>query len=172
MAVLTSLLTKVTVRKLYGSSLRIMPKHRHPQANRLECKWFSSMEEWRDVPEWEGYYQVSNLGRVRSVPRVVIKPVRGTDVRKQVRSRFLRQTKKLTKHGYLVVTFSRCGKTKTFAVHILVLIAFRGPSIHGQVSRHLDGNRFNNRLTNLEWGTQTQNMHDRVFHETNFGLVR
>jgi hypothetical protein len=68
--------------------------------------------------------------------------------------------------GYLGVTFCYAGRTRTFAVHSVVLQAFVGPRPPGMECRHLDGNRTNNHLYNLTWGTRQQNCDDQYVHGT------
>lgn len=104
-------------------------------------------EEWRDVPGYEGFYQVSNLGRVRSVDRVV------------VYGRYHRgQTKihhgkicipALNTNGHLNAHLSRLGSIKTCQVHCLVALAFHGSRPPRSHVHHLDENPLNNRAGNL-----------------------
>jgi thymidylate synthase (FAD) len=112
-------------------------------------------EEWR--PIWVNVppsrYEVSNLGRVRS-----LRNTRGA----------LRDQPKLkeptpTATGYMAVSLSRDGKTEVALVHTLVLTAFQGFRAPAEC-RHLDGNGWNNRLANLAWGTSRENADDRVKH--------
>jgi len=69
--------------------------------------------------------------------------------------------------GYLFVRLKFEGRTRAFMVHCLVLEAFSGPCPPGLQCRHLDGNRKNNRITNLKWGTPQENADDRAIHGTN-----
>jgi hypothetical protein len=70
-------------------------------------------------------------------------------------------------YGYLQVGLcGRGGKVRTWKVHRLVLLAFVGPCPKGWLTRHLDGNRVNNNLENLQWGTPAENVADRVGHGT------
>lgn len=106
-------------------------------------------EEWRPIPGYEGLYDVSDLGRVRRIAQ------RRTGVR-------LKYPKHLSpaigSWGYRVCGMCKGGKTKSYNVHILVLMAFRGkkPS-NKSIGNHKDGNKENNVLANLEWATQSQN---------------
>ena len=117
-------------------------------------------ETWRPIPGWDGY-EASDLGRVRSVPRVVIR----TDGKQySVRGRIL------TAHegplGYMQVVLYRTGEFKrSMHVHRLVLAAFEGNRA-GMVACHSDGTKTNNALSNLRWGTYTDNAHDAVAHGT------
>ena len=118
---------------------------------------FILMEEiWKDIEGYEGLYQVSNLGRVKTVERIsVVKDVvHGTYSRK-----LKEKIKKLSldSNGYLFITLSKNGNHKTFGVHRLVAQAFI-PKIDGKFFiDHIDGNCRNNCVTNLRWCTHTEN---------------
>ena len=120
------------------------------------------MEEWRDIPGWEGYYEASNLGRVRSLDRIVFTK-RGWKMR--CRGQLLKQGK--DKAGYMRVAFPKNGGgQEKMYVHRLVLSAFKGEPEEGMCTRHLDGDRTNNSPGNLEWGTYSENNYDIVRHGT------
>ena len=105
-------------------------------------------EIWKTIPvPGFVYYEVSNLGRVRSYRR-------GAD-------RMLKPG--LTSVGYYSVALGR-GNTKL--VHRLVAEAFIGPCPVGQEVRHKDGSRTNNRADNLEYGTRSENIADAIAHGT------
>ena len=70
------------------------------------------------------------------------------------------------KNGYHKVALSNSGKEQQVPVHSLVLLAFVGPRPDGMVCRHLDGNKHNNHISNLSWGTAQQNSDDMVLHGT------
>lgn len=114
-------------------------------------------ETWRSAVGYVGYYEISDLGRVRSLAR--------TDRNGQWRAeRFLKQS--VTPKGYLKVDLSVDGVARAFRVHRLVLAAFVGPPPEGMEARHLDGNPQHNALSNLRWGTASENNRDRVTHGT------
>jgi hypothetical protein len=69
--------------------------------------------------------------------------------------------------GYMIVGLLVNGKIKSFSAHSLVLKAFCGPRPAGMQCRHLDGNKSNNRLSNLSWGTPKENAADKFLHGTN-----
>ena len=68
--------------------------------------------------------------------------------------------------GYHCVALCRDSRRHPFQIHILVLITFIGPRPDGMVCRHLDGNPGNNHLSNLVWGTLSENQRDRIRHGT------
>ena len=115
---------------------------------------------WKDLPGYVGTYQVSDDGRVRSLDRVVVGRwgptiLKGRNLRLQPGRR-----------GVLRVRLSVCGRAASHLVHRLVLSAFVGPCPAGYEVCHADGNPANNQLTNLRYGTQAENMQDRVKHGT------
>jgi hypothetical protein len=119
------------------------------------------MEILKDVVGYEGFYQVSNEGRVRSLVRLL----------PEAHARGVRQPKKIlafgsNKQGRLQVVLCMHAKPTRFQVHTLVLTAFKGARPSGLECRHLDGDYTNNHESNLEWGTHAQNMRDKVAHGT------
>lgn len=111
------------------------------------------MVEWRDIPGYEGYYQVSNLGDIRSVTRVVIR----SDGVNQIRNgRSI--PKKMNNDGYLIVRLSKDAKRKQFGVHVLVALAFVPGYFDGAEVNHRDCDRTNNVPENLEWVTHADNI--------------
>lgn len=114
-------------------------------------------EEWRAIPGQEGRYEVSDQGRVRSLDRP------GTNRRgpTMLQGRLLNGS--VDRQGYRTATVGRPRK-----VHQLVLEAFVGPRPDGLVVRHLNGNKDDNRLENLRYGTVAENNQDLVDHGTHF----
>ena len=110
------------------------------------------MEEFRDIPGYEGMYQVSNEGRVKSLSRVRSNGS-GTYVTKE---RILKQN--LVK-GYSLITLCKEGKTKSFRVHKLVVIVFLGhtPYGHKEVVDHINNISTDNRVENLQIISQREN---------------
>lgn len=74
--------------------------------------------------------------------------------------------------GYARTSLSGHGQPRSARVHQLVLEAFVGPPGPGQEARHLDGDKANNRLSNLAWGTHTENMRDAIRHGTHVSVTR
>ena len=114
-------------------------------------------EEWRDVPGYEGYYQVSNHGRVRSLDREVARRDGTTATLKGVNLRADENPK-----GHLFNHLCRGGRREKKYIHRLVLEAFVGPCPAGMEACHWDDNPANNHLTNLRWASPSQNLMDRV----------
>ncbi len=117
-------------------------------------------ERWIPVVSWEGYYEVSDRGRIRSLDRTV--PYKGGTPRR-LRGKVI--TRHLTS-GYPSVVLSRNGLSSTEYVHALVLTAFVGPRPEGMECCHWDGNRLNAELGNLRWDTHSENQYDQVRHGT------
>jgi hypothetical protein len=108
-------------------------------------------EVWLPVRNYEGYYEVSNHGRVRSVARKI---VRSNGWPKTIKETVL--CAKPNRGGYLHVGLSKDGVAKTNRVHRLVMDSFF-PTDEALDVNHKDGDRANNRLENLEWVTRTEN---------------
>lgn len=111
---------------------------------------------WAAVPEFAGLYEVSTDGHVRSLKRRTKTGILG--------GRTLRPSK--AANGYFRVTLSSDGRSARFLLHRLVLTTFVGPCPAGHECRHLDGNKANCSLSNLAWGTRSDNAKDRVRHGT------
>lgn len=121
-------------------------------------------EVWKDIVGYEGLYEVSNLGRVKSLPRTSRFTRNGKEVQRAVRGRGLVATAKQS--GHLLMDLYKEGKRRTWQVHTLVLTAFVGPCPDGMECLHRDGDPTNNRVENLRWGTSSQNRLDSVRHGT------
>ena len=115
-------------------------------------------EEWLPIPGYEGFYIVSNLGRVMSLDRNV--PLRASS--KNIRGQLLKPM--IKKHGYYRVMLSKGDKRTDQTIHQLVLKAFVGPCPVGYQCRHLNGIPNDNRLVNLKWGTPKENAMDKERH--------
>lgn len=111
-------------------------------------------EIWRSVPGYEGLYEVSNCGRVRSPDRVCKGPAGTVEMHP---GRLLAVSKRL-RGGYLEVSLMAGGQRKHRTVHSLVAEAFIGERPQGADVMHLDGDRENNHLENLRYGTRQQNL--------------
>ena len=114
-------------------------------------------EQWLPIAGYEGLYEVSDQGRVRSLRRVIYHSHTG---RQTIPGRILKPW--LSAFGYEIVSLWRADEGWKQGVHILVVTAFYGPRGADMVVRHLDGNPTNNQVTNLRWGTQSENIQDCV----------
>lgn len=115
-------------------------------------------EIWKPVVGFEGLYEVSSLGRVRSLPKLI--NVNGGRWTKP--GRLLKTA--LGSNGYIKVTLTKDRRETTFSVHVLVAEAFIGPRPDGCDVRHLNGSPIDNREANLCYGTPKENCADRTQH--------
>jgi hypothetical protein len=97
------------------------------------------------MPDFEGLYEVSSEGRVRNKRGLLLKP-------------------RMSNCGYARVALSKKRAYTHISIHRLVLLTFVGCPADNMECRHLDGNRTNNRLSNLQWGTKLENAQDRISH--------
>ena len=119
-------------------------------------------EIWKPVPGYEGRYEVSDIGRVRSLDRAVIcmGEIKGAYVSRK-KGRVLRPGP--SNYGHLSVVL---GRGKTRMVHELVLRAFVGDPPDKHECCHNNGDPTDNRLSNLRWGTRSENIRDAINHGT------
>ena len=109
-------------------------------------------EEWRDVVGYEGRYQVSSMGRVKSLERTFIDKIG--------RERYVKECilkPGMDKGGYLRVDLCASGKRKMFSVHRLVCQAFHDNPENKLDVNHINENKTDNRACNLEWSTRIEN---------------
>ncbi len=119
------------------------------------------IEEWRPIPDWP-YYEVSSLGRVRSLDKTVPNPGGGHRLRRGQLLKFLWH-----KHGYAKVTLYG-HDTKQITVNVLVCLAFHGPkpTPKHEAAHWPDRDPANNRADNLRWATHQENEDDKIPHGT------
>ena len=118
------------------------------------------METWKNIKGYEGLYQVSTMGRVKSLERTIIKK----DGRKQtVKERILNPG--IDRGGYLLVTLCAGGKRKTLKVHRLVCEAFHDNPNNKSDVNHINENKTDNRACNLEWNTRRENVNHGTHNE-------
>lgn len=124
-------------------------------------------EQWRPVVGWETAYEVSDLGRVRSIAR---RGVHGREKDHYFPSRILQSFR--TSGGYSAVNITdnadptRPRRRAQLVVHRAVLSAFVGPCPAGMEGCHNNGNRTDARLANLRWDTRKANHADKEVHGT------
>lgn len=122
-------------------------------------------EIWRPVVGYEGCYEISNLGNMRSLTRTVMRGgllalIQGLPLRLKV-----------NKSGYLYVNISKVSKSKTFVVHRIVAKAFLPNPQNLPVVNHVDFNVKNNAASNLEWCSVGDNVRHAI-HNNRFGTQR
>ncbi len=112
------------------------------------------IEVWKDIPEYEGLYKVSNLGNVRSLDRI-------DSGGRKLKEKILK--KALSSSGYFGVCLTKNNKSKTLTIHKLMAIAFLNhrPCGFQLVVNHIDTNCENNNLYNLEIITQRENANQK-----------
>lgn len=119
----------------------------------------NTSEEWRDIPGWEGSYQVSSWGQVRTMERTIIIGNYATPFTRESHLMKLQ----LQRNGYVAVWLRRPLTHKRQYVHRLVALAFLPCEKPDElVVNHKDRNRTNNDLSNLEWSTYSDNSHHYV----------
>lgn len=112
--------------------------------------------EWKDIPGYEGLYQASDTGLVRSLERMRKTKAGGLC---KVKPRILKGTP--STKGYLVVSLFKESKVRFFGIHQLVLMTFVGPCPAGMEACHSpDKSKDNNHLSNLRWDTHAANCED------------
>ena len=105
---------------------------------------------WKDIEGYEELYMVSDMGEVKSLPK---NHRYGSKVEKILKGR-------AEKDGYLRVNLSKNGKTKDFRIHRLVAAAFIPNSKNKPTVNHINADKLDNRMSNLEWATYSeQNEH-------------
>lgn len=103
-------------------------------------------EIWKDIKGYEGLYQISNLGRVKSL---------GNEYRKK--EKYLKL--QYSRDGYQRLGLRKSGVAKCEYIHRLVAIAFIPNPLNKPQVNHIDGNKQNNKVNNLEWVTPFENTH-------------
>jgi len=120
-------------------------------------------EIWKDIPNYDGLYQVSNLGRVKSLV--------GWNGKKYIkREKILKGG--LNKKGYIQCVLSNNGIHKTVKIHRLVALYFIKNNKNKPQVNHIDCDKLNNKATNLEWVTNKENREHACVNGLHFKLLR
>ena len=114
------------------------------------------IEQWKWVAGYVGYYEVSDLGRVRSVDRVVKHHREGP---KRLKGRILKVTP-FNRYGHLETCLWKNGARQKVSVHRLVALTWIGPCPNGQQVRHGPKGKMDNSVGNLSYGTPSENSLD------------
>lgn len=108
-------------------------------------------EVWRDIKDYEGLYQVSNTGRVRSVNRTVETQAGARTYKSRILKKFIGTD------GYYHVTLSRVGTLQTIKISVLMARAFIPNPENKLIVSHINDVKLDDRLDNLEWATRLEN---------------
>ena len=123
------------------------------------------METWKNIKHLKGFYQVSNMGRIRSLTRKIFAPTPWGDMGfRKYKGRLLKLN---SGNRYVTIALSKNSIRNTYNVHRLVLESFVGRCPKNFECCHWDNNKHNNKLSNLRWGTKKDNMADKKRHGTN-----
>lgn len=115
------------------------------------------LELWKDIKDFEGIYKISNIGRIISVERY-------DTLGRRVKAKMLKVRD--DGRGYNQVDLSKEAIRYTYKVHRLVALAFLEKAHTTETINHMDGNKTNNRIDNLEWMTRAEN----TKHAWSYGL--
>lgn len=115
-------------------------------------------EIWKDIVNYEGYYQISNLGNLRSLDREIDFYDRWNKIKvKRIRKGKL-MSYGSSPNGYSICVLQKEGKINHFSIHRLVALAFIENIENLPQINHIDGNKKNNHVNNLEWTTPSNNI--------------
>ena len=116
------------------------------------------IEIWKDIPNYEGYYQASNLGRIRSIDRTL---TRSDDRKVRITGKIL--TPYNEGHGYRMVDLCKNGIKQKCRVHRLVAMAFIPNPLNKREVDHINFIRDDNRVENLRWATSKENQNHKQY---------
>lgn len=114
------------------------------------------IEIWKDIQGFEGLYQASTLGNIRSVDRVITQFGHKKHYNRRMKGQIIKP--KLQNSGYSVVWLSKSGKVSPYTVHRIIANTFIKPIEGSDYVNHIDGNKENNKVSNLEWCTLSENI--------------
>ena len=120
------------------------------------------MEIWKDIKGYEGFYKVSNIGRVKRLETITKCFDNGNKVGYRiVKERILKAHLRIN-NGYASVPLSKNYKVKRFLIHRLVADSFIDNQKNYPLVMHKDNNRQNNNVSNLQWGTHRMNHTQKI----------
>ena len=108
-------------------------------------------EIWKDIKGYEGLYQISNTGKIKSLERYKDNHSKKQLVKEKIRKQIISKT------GYYTCMLTKNGNLKLFKVHRIVAEAFIPNPNNYPIINHIDGNKLNNNVSNLEWCTRSEN---------------
>ena len=121
-------------------------------------------EEWKPIPGYEGLYEASSLGRIRSLDHVAQCRNRWSEYQRVFPGQILRQAaSKTTGYNFVTLCNGKGGRANAL-VHRLVAAAFYGACPNGQIVLHIDGVKGNCSAANLRYGTPKENSADAAMH--------
>lgn len=120
-------------------------------------------ELWKDIPEYEGLYQASSRGQIKRI-------IGYKCLKERLLKQRLQHSEDTGRGNYWCVELCKDGRVRKHKVHRLILETFVGPRQHKQETRHLDGVVSNNWLSNLKYGTKSENTYDSVRHGTHIDI--
>lgn len=121
-------------------------------------------EVWCEFPGWEGSYEISSLGRVRSLDRTVVRHGNGRKIEARYRGKLMKRRRNPA--GYPAIRLSLDGSPKDILIHSAVCSAFHGARPDGFEAAHLDGFKENCASSNLAWKRPVDNTADKWAHGT------
>ena len=128
------------------------------------------MEEWRPVANYDGYYEVSNKGRVRSVPRKITALVRGKTILRKMKGKDL--SEKVGAGIYKRVILCKNGVCINEYIHRIIAEAFIENPLELATVNHIDRDKMNNNLCNLEWMSRELNSKDGMENSYRLGKIK
>lgn len=112
-------------------------------------------EIWKDIEEYEGIYQISNFGNIRSLDRIIVDKNKTYLLHGKILKQGIRNT-------YKVINLHKNAKRKSYQVHRLVANAFIPNPNNYDIVNHIDENPINNNVNNLEWCNQKHNVNHSI----------
>jgi len=109
------------------------------------------MEIWKDIKDYEGIYQVSNLGRIKSISRVKWNRFQFINVEEKILKTSIHKT------GYINIQLSKNSVSKNFSLHRLIAECFIENPEKKPCINHINGKKEDNSIDNLEWSTYSEN---------------